>query len=336
MRGFEIDNKENAVRLQVDGQDGVVRVVYDCPAEGVNIQARVTLPSGSARQSLDNLCAAAAQPESSRDALTQARILRLSKRTTYSFRPVASLVRRATAWLFASNEITNWSYDLTARNEGHMAAAIALVTKQPLKHVRAWMAEPNADEALKAHVMSTIAALPVGRAAIADAVPRWGRRLGWYAVVRALKPKLVIETGLDKGLGAVLLCAALKRNAAEGHPGRYLGTDINPNAGYLLGGPYAPFGKIAYGDSIATLKTLTDAVDILINDSDHSADYEYNEYTTLAPLFHDGSVILGDNAHVTDKLLQFATETDRKFLFVQDVPDDHFYSGGSGIGFAFR
>src|SRR5690606_983731 len=98
-----------------------------------------------------------------------------------------------------------------------------------------------------------------------------------------LKPRCVVETGLDKGHGAVLLCAALQRNAAEGaRHGQYYGTDINPAAGYLLSGPYAMYGKILVGDSIASLKTLTDPIDLFINDSDHSADYEYAEYRSIA------------------------------------------------------
>ncbi len=38
---------------------------------------------------------------------------------------------------------------------------------------------------------------------------------------------------MDKGLGSVVLAAALLRNAAEGHPGRLTSLDINPEAGYL-------------------------------------------------------------------------------------------------------
>ena len=102
----------------------------------------------------------------------------------------------------------------------------------------------------------------------------------------------------------------------------------------MLGGPYAKFGEIRYGDSIETLKTLTDSVGVLINDSDHSADYEYREYQTIAPLLNSQSVILGDNAHSTDMLMKFAHETGRKFLFFRELPQGHWYPG-AGVGFAF-
>jgi hypothetical protein len=77
---------------------------------------------------------------------------------------------------------------------------------------------------------------------------------------------------VDQGMGAVVLCAALKRNAAD-YTGRYFGTDINPVAGYFLSGEYASCGKILYGDSLKSHETL-DKIDVFINDSDHSAEYE--------------------------------------------------------------
>ena len=59
----------------------------------------------------------------------------------------------------------------------------------------------------------------------ADLDVRFGRRLGWYAFIRVIKPKVVIETGVDKGLGSILLCSALLRNKEEGFEGKYYGTD---------------------------------------------------------------------------------------------------------------
>ncbi|MGH8488547.1 MAG: class I SAM-dependent methyltransferase [Gammaproteobacteria bacterium] len=83
----------------------------------------------------------------------------------------------------------------------------------------------------------------------------------------------MVETGVDKGLGSCVL-AALLRHAAEGFPGRYYGTDINPAAGGLFCGEYARTGRILYGDSVRSLAQLDEPIDFFINDSDHSADYE--------------------------------------------------------------
>ena len=113
------------------------------------------------------------------------------------------------------------------------------------------------------------------------------------------------------------------------------GTDINPLAGYLLSGDYANYGSILYGDSIESLKKFDDEIDLFINDSDHSEEYEAGEYKTIANMLSQHAVILGDNSHYTDKLLEFSLETNRHFVFFQEKPKNHWYPG-AGIGISFN
>lgn len=135
----------------------------------------------------------------------------------------------------------------------------------------------------------------------------------------------MIETGIDKGHGAVLLCSALIRNKREGFAGRYFGTDIEPTAGYLLSGKYADIGKVLYGDSIESLKNFNEPIDLFINDSDHSAQYEQLEYEAIKNKLKDNSIILGDNSHCTNKLAEFSSDNGRSFLFFKEVPKNHWY-----------
>lgn len=115
---------------------------------------------------------------------------------------------------------------------------------------------------------------------------------------------------------------------------RYYGTDINPNAGYLLGGEFASMGEILFGDSIESLKKLDQPIDLFINDSDHSAEYEYHEYQTIKDKLSPKGVILGDNAHANNKLALFSAEINRHFIFFREEPREHWYPGG-GIGISF-
>src|SRR5262249_54351559 len=163
-----------------------------------------------------------------------------------------------------------------------------------------------------------------------DPEPSVGRRMVWYAIVRMTKPALVVETGVDQGMGAVVLCAALKRNAAEGHPGEYRGTDIDPQAGYFLKGEYAKFGKVLFGDSLQSLARLSN-IGVFINDSDHSAEYELAEYEMIRDKLTPRGIILGDNAHVTSRLAEFSLRNGRHFIFLAEQPADHWYRGG-GVG----
>lgn len=248
----------------------------------------------------------------------------------YYRRPLSALVR----WAWCAREETNYTYDLAPANKRHLAAMIAEASGRPQAEIEGYIREIDEDEELRAHVAAVVRSR--GRGAItAETVMHPGRRAGWYALVRALRPRVVIETGVDKGLGSCVLAAALRRNAAEGRPGRYYGTDINPGAGYLLCGPYAEHGRILYGDSIASLRAINEPVDLFINDSDHSADYEAEEYRVIAPKLAPGAVIIGDNAHVTDRLLEFSVREGRSFLYFQEKPVGHWYPG-AGIGLSFR
>jgi predicted O-methyltransferase YrrM len=230
--------------------------------------------------------------------------------------------------------MTNFTYDLEARNVEYLGAFVSEITGRPLEEILGFLSEIENDQDLKAHVARLVASDPEWRMK-ADLEARYGRRLGWYAAVRALKPRVVVETGVDKGLGAVVLAAALLRNGEEGFPGRYFGTDINPKAGYLFREPYSATGTLLYGDSCDSLRGLEEAIDLFVNDSDHSTAYEAKEYETIQSKLSSKALILGDNAHCNDALFQFARRSGRHFLFFKECPKDHWYPG-AGIGAAFR
>lgn len=156
-------------------------------------------------------------------------------------RPMPEFVK----WLFTSREYTNYTYDLEERNKRHLAAFVADVVDRPYSEMLGHIRELEEDSELRTSIARGVSEASDGRAADAD-MP-FGRRLGWYAVVRAVKPKIVVETGVEKGLGACVLTEALRRNSEEGHEGRYVGTDLNPEAGFLLREPYAQYGRFFSG-----------------------------------------------------------------------------------------
>jgi hypothetical protein len=260
------------------------------------------------------------------------RILLIPFRVRLALTYFVPQLKRLVWWTFASREFTNFTFDITAENCEYLAHVISLASGVSYATAIAYLNEIREDESLKRYVIARTKASPLRFSS--DERCEFGRRIGWYAFVRILKPGVVVETGVDKGLGAVVLCAALLRNSAEGFPGRYLGTDKNPTAGFLLGEPYCRVGKILYGDSIGSLKAIP-KIDLFINDSDHSAEYERREYQTIvAKLPEEGGLILGDNSHCNDVLAKFSAEQGRKFIFFHEQPKDHWYPGG-GIGISF-
>ncbi len=260
-------------------------------------------------------------------------VLNFIRRVVYAVKFPCRQFKQVIKWGFTSKEDTNYTYNLTSDNLMYMAHFIAGITGKSHSEIVGYFSEVNNNTELVKHIQIETAQSPLAR--FADKEVRFGRRLGWYAFVRILKPKVVIETGIDKGLGSVLLCSALLKNKEEGFSGRYYGTDINPQAGYLLSGKYKDVGEILYGDSIQSLKNFEQSIDLFINDSNHSDEYEYEEYKTIAPLINDQSILLSDNAECSNKLALFSQETDRKFLFFKEEPLGHWYPG-SGIGVSYK
>jgi predicted O-methyltransferase YrrM len=205
---------------------------------------------------------------------------------------------------------------------------ISLVTGASPQEVRAYFAELSEDRELAEHIVNDARAGPYR--AFCDPRADFGRRMGWYAIARSTKPRVVVETGVDKGLGSVVLAAALLRNGA----GRLYCTELKKGKGHLLSGRYARVGEILFGDSIESLSGFPHKIDLFVSDSDHSCDYECREYRAVAGKLSNHGIIVADNAHVTDCALQFSEATGRRFIFWREQPEKHWYRGG-GIGLSY-
>lgn len=235
-------------------------------------------------------------------------------------------------WTFTSKEHYNHTYDLTELNRRYLDSFVSVVSGHDLKTIEEFSRELQNDEELRQVLRARTLASPDRHNS--DVEPRYGRRIGWYALVRATKPRIVVETGIDRGLGTAVIAAALKRNAAEGYLGIVHATDIVPECGHLLAEPYKTFCHIWIGDSIETLKQFKDPVDIFLHDSDHRPEYEWGEFVAIKPRLNLGSLVLSDNSQQTSKLFEFAQTLGKAFLYFQDAPKDHWWPG-DGIGAAF-
>ena len=233
----------------------------------------------------------------------------------------------ADSWIGQQTETENFYYELTPKNRSDLASLVGVVVGLPFEHVDAYLSELRSDEELEDLILSSWA-LDSTRA---DATVGFGRREGWYAFIRAMKPKVVVETGVHDGVGACVILAALRENASEGFPGQYFGTDIRPNAGWLIPTHFKSNASVLIGDSLDTLSAFDHQIDIFINDSDHSAEYEAREYEMIRSKLTPNSLILGDNSHNTESLRQFSRKNSRPYLFFREEPMKHWYPGG-GIG----
>ena len=233
-------------------------------------------------------------------------------------------------WILKNTELSNFYYHLTEQNTSYLISLLATLTKSDNTLVKKYVEEITNNDSLRNHIRFFYS----GDKRMKDSSFGFGRRIGWYALIRTLKPKIIVETGVDQGLGACVIAEAIKANILEGFEGQYFGTEINTNAGGLFNARYKIYGEIIYGDSIETLKNFNKKIDLFINDSDHSSDYEYREYETITNLISQNGWILGDNSHACDSLWRFSNEQKRNFVFFQEEPLDHWYPG-AGIGISF-
>ena len=177
-------------------------------------------------------------------------------------------------WTFNSRENTNLTYELEATNKAYLSSFVAAVTRVDVATIRGYLDEIDSDQELRDHIIRLTRSSPFRNVADDQA-----RCAGEWAGQRLAGRPLPCSCGNLRGAtgGIRVLAAALKGIKRKDSRGTYFGTDINPQAGYLFEEPYNRQGQILYGDSIESLKGLDREIDLFINDSDHSADYEARE-----------------------------------------------------------
>ena len=263
-----------------------------------------------------------------RSGVLRARRCFLRSKVVYSH--FSSKISNSLNWVTMDTEYSNFYYHLTPISIENLAQSTAAVCKISVEDIDRYFEELINDEELVHHIKTGFKLINAGK----DSQIAYGRRIVWYAIIRAMKPRIVVETGVEHGVGACVITAALLRNQSEGFLGRYIGTELNEKSGKLLTGKYVSVGEIKFGDSIKTLSRIEEKIDIFINDSSHDSEYEYREYLTISDKLAANSIILGDNAHVSKSLSSYSRKENRNFVFLPEQPLDHWYSGG-GVGVSY-
>jgi predicted O-methyltransferase YrrM len=236
--------------------------------------------------------------------------------------------RAAISYLFTGRETSNFTYDIANRDE--VASVLARALDAPVDAIAAYIAELDGDQELSSALEAKLR-----QHRDRNPQPHFGRRVGWYAVVRWLKPRLVVETGTADGLGTATLARGLERNEAEGSPGELLSFDVQPDAGWLLGADALRYARVVVGDSTETLprELAGRHVDVFVHDSAHTYEHERMEFALALEHAARRIVLISDNAHATTALADVAREHGAPFAFVREQPVRHFYPG-AGIGIA--
>ena len=173
------------------------------------------------------------------------------------------------------------------------------------RDVRRYRAELVADSSFNAHL----------EANRAEARGGFGRAAELYVLARALKPMVIVETGVASGVSSAHWLRALARN----EKGKLYSIDLpNLNDGVAL-----PAGKepgwivpdnlrsrwdLRLGDSRELLPKLLDEVvfvDVFFHDSDHAKEAMMFEFQAAYPVVRQGGLILSDDTNYNDAWDEF-------------------------------
>ena len=239
--------------------------------------------------------------------------------------PIGAL--EAARYVLLSPEVGDFTYDLA--NEDELLDVLADALELPRAELAAYAEEAHSDPLLTA-------SLSRRRHRRLDVKRRieLGRNIGSYIVVRAVKPRLVVETGIKHGVGSLALLVALERSASEGHDGRLISYDVAPGSGWLVPAELHHRWEVVLAPTEQALEEeLTGReVDVFVHDTPPDEHRERLEYE--AALRHAGSrlVLLSNNGDNTLVLPRIAAERGMRYRHFAERPANHWYLGpGMGV-----
>jgi predicted O-methyltransferase YrrM len=223
-------------------------------------------------------------------------------------------------------EVGDFSYELD--NEDELVDFLARTLDVEGAAIAGYLAEIDSSPELTSELSARVRRRPDMKRRIGLA-----QRVAWYAVVRATKPRLVVETGIKHGLGALVLLVALARNAQEGSPGRLISFDPDPFSGWVvpdhLRGAWQPVFATSFDALEDTL--AGEQVDLFICDTPPDHDIESFEMTTALSHAAPGIILIAGNGDRTTVLRELAAERGGEYRFFVERPRHPVYPG-AGLG----
>jgi predicted O-methyltransferase YrrM len=163
----------------------------------------------------------------------------------------------------------------------------------------------------------------------------YGEGLRLYAVLRKLRPRVAVETGVCNGVSTAFLLLALARNsdgelhsldlpeiAGEDYePGTFWdgkgGAVIPPGQepGWMVPGPLRDRWRLLLGRSQQELPPLLErlgAIDFFMHDSEHSEECMRFEFEAAWGALRDGGVLAADDVDANDAFAAFASAQGRE------------------------
>lgn len=239
---------------------------------------------------------------------------------------------RGISYVLWDPEVESFTYEI--ENEDELAEFVSTLVEVELEQVRTFIDETRQDPELDRGLRRTTRwqfdvkrRLPIGN------------RLLWYALARALKPELIVETGIYQGLGSLVLLRALERNAREGVDGELISFDVDPRAGQVVAPRVSGRWQRIEG---LTTDTLADALEgrrvgMMLQDTPHTYENQAFEFGTTMDHAADRIVLLDGGGGRTHALAEICERHGGVYRHFRERPRDHFFpASGSGVALIDR
>ena len=141
-----------------------------------------------------------------------------------------------------------------------------------------------------------------------------------YAACRALKPSVVVETGVGFGFTSAFILRALEMNdhgalwsidlpplGLSGQPGAFVPPELQPRWHLVVG---------RVRRRLPSLLQDLGAVDLFLHDSAHTYRNMTFEYRTVWPVLRPGGVMISDDVYLNRAFENFISRSDMKFAAV--------------------
>lgn len=235
---------------------------------------------------------------------------------------------RVARYILFAPDVGDFTYELD--NEGELVEFLAGSLGLAPEAISGYLDEIRAEPALTWELSARVRwradmKRPVGL----------GHRVAWYAVARTVKPRVVVETGIKHGLGALVMLVALERNAREGSEGRLISFDPDPFSGWVVPARLRHNWEPILESTFDALETTLagEKVDLVICDT--PPDYETESFEMRTALRHaaPGIVLIAGNGDRTTVLPELAAELEGEYHYFAERPRHHIYPGaGIGLG----
>ncbi len=146
-----------------------------------------------------------------------------------------------------------------------------------------------------------------------------------YALVRVLKPTVVLETGVSAGTSSAYILCALEEN----RDGRLFSIDLPMDEykleqpGWIVPDELRHRWRLILSRSSEALPALLQevgTVDMFFHDSDHSYENMLWEYRSIWPHLRHGGLLLSHNINLNNAFSQFSSEVEgNEFVYGQMI-----------------